>query len=95
MPDRGGLVSALMGRPDDPCGYDTAQQREALRTAYVAIMRAVTYCYWYITWDEKVPAYEKASRHIVADEPFWEVVGHRPVSCADGVKRKAAKERTL
>lgn len=88
-------AQAGMGRPGDPCGYDTAQQHEALRTAYVAITRAVTYCYWYITWHEKVPAYEKASRHIVTDEPFWEVVGRRPVSRSDGIRRKAAKERSL
>lgn len=84
-------AQAGMGSPSDPCGYDTAQQHEALRTAYVAITRAVTFCYWYITWDEKVPAYEKASRHIVADDPFWEVVGHRAVSRSDGIKRKIAK----
>lgn len=84
-------AQAGMGSPGDPCGYDTAQQHEALRTAYVAITRAVTFCYWYITWDEKVPAYEKASRHIVADDPFWEVVGHRAVSRSDGIKRKVAK----
>ncbi|KHK65862.1 hypothetical protein JZ00_03515 [Pseudomonas frederiksbergensis] len=82
-------AQAGMGNPSDPCGYDTAQQQEALRTAYVAITRAVTYCYWYITWDEKVPASEKASRHIVAGEAFWDVVGHRPASRSDGVKRKA------
>lgn len=87
-------AQAGMGSPGDPCGYDTAQQHEALRTAYVAITRAVTYCYWKITWDEKVPASEKASRHIVADEAFWQVVGHSPVSRSDGIKRKAAKERS-
>nr|WP_290447661.1 UvrD-helicase domain-containing protein [Pseudomonas sp. 21LCFQ02] len=84
-------AQAGMGSPGDPCGYDTAQQHEALRTAYVAITRAIKFCYWYITWDEKVPAYEKASRHIVADDPFWKVVGHRAVSRSDGIKRKAEK----
>lgn len=86
-------AQACMGKPGDPCGYDTAQQQEALRTAYVAITRAVTYCYWYISWDEKVPASEKASRHIVANEPFWSIAGPRPAARSDGIKRKAPKPR--
>lgn len=86
-------TQACMGNPNDPCGYDTAQQQEALRTAYVAITRAVTYCYWYISWSEKVPASEKASRHIVANEPFWNVAGPRPESRSDGIKRKAPRAR--
>ncbi|MFJ3008300.1 3'-5' exonuclease [Pseudomonas fluorescens] len=32
-------AQAGMSDPTDPCGYDTAQQQEALRTAYVAISR--------------------------------------------------------
>lgn len=82
-------AQAGMGRPNDPCGYDTAQQQEALRTAYVAITRAVTYCYWYISWDEKVPASEKASRHIRAHEAFWNVATPRPAPPSVGIRRKA------
>ncbi|WP_093469535.1 3'-5' exonuclease [Pseudomonas sp. NFR16] len=32
---------AKMGSQGDPCGYDTSQCHEALRTAYVAITRAI------------------------------------------------------
>lgn len=67
-------AQAGLAIPGSPCGYDVAQQHEALRTAYVAITRAVTYCYWYITWDEKVPALEKASRHIKTDQVYWNVI---------------------
>lgn len=86
-------AQAGMGSANDPCGYDTAQQQEALRTAYVAITRAVTYCYWYISWDEKVPATEKASRHIEAHEAFWSVAPPRPAPPSDGIRRKAIRAR--
>ncbi|UVM47707.1 UvrD-helicase domain-containing protein [Pseudomonas sp. B21-015] len=59
----------------DPCGFDTSQRSEALRTAYVAITRAVTYCYWYVDRKEgKVRAYEKASRHVDKSLDCWDVV---------------------
>lgn len=86
-------AQAGMANPGDPCGYDRAQQQEALRTAYVAITRAVTYCYWYISWDEKVPASEKASRYIKGHEAYWNVVTPRPAPPSDGIKRKAVKGR--
>ena len=86
-------AQAGMGSPSDPCGYDTAQQQEALRTAYVAITRAITYCYWYLSWDEKVPASEKASRHIKAHEAYWNTVIPRPAPPSDGIRRKAIRAR--
>lgn len=86
-------AQAGMANPGEPCGYDRAQQQEALRTAYVAITRAITYCYWYISWDEKVPASEKASRYIKVDQPYWNVVTPRPAPPSDGIKRKAVKGR--
>ncbi|MCH5551147.1 UvrD-helicase domain-containing protein [Pseudomonas syringae pv. syringae] len=59
----------------DPCGYDTSQRQEALRTAYVAITRAITYCYWYVDRKEgKTPAFEKASRHVDPMLDCWDVV---------------------
>ncbi|MBI6766687.1 UvrD-helicase domain-containing protein [Pseudomonas syringae] len=81
-------AQAGMANPGEPCGYDIAQQHEALRTAYVAITRAVTYCYWYFSWDERVPASEKASWYINADQPYWNVVTPRPAPPSDGIKRK-------
>ncbi|MFS2067481.1 UvrD-helicase domain-containing protein [Pseudomonas sp. CT11-2] len=66
-------AQAGLSRPGDPCGYDTAQSEEALRTAYVAITRAITYCYWYLEKDESRPALEKASRHIKKTEPYWKM----------------------
>lgn len=86
-------AQAGMANPGEPCGYDLAQQQEALRTAYVAITRAVTYCYWYVSWDEKVPASEKASRYIKRDQSYWSVVTPRPARASDGIKRKARKGR--
>ena len=86
-------AQAGMANAGEPCGYDRAQQQEALRTAYVAITRAVTYCYWYISWDEKVPASEKASRYIKGDQAYWNVVTPRPAPPSDGIKRKAVKGR--
>jgi superfamily I DNA/RNA helicase len=84
-------TQAGMAGPGDEYGYDKAQQHEALRTAYVAITRAVTYCYWYISWEEKVPASEKASRYIKGREAYWNVVTPRPAPTPDGIKRKAGK----
>ncbi len=55
--------------------------------------RAVTYCYWYVSWDEKVPASEKASRYIKRDQSYWNVVTPRPARASDGIKRKARKGR--
>lgn len=86
-------AQAGMANPGEPCGYDLAQQQESLRTAYVAITRAVTYCYWYVSWDEKVPASEKASRYIKRDQSYWNVVTPRPARASDGIKRKARKGR--
>ena len=86
-------AQAGMANPGEPCGYDKAQQQEALRTAYVAITRAVTYCYWYISWDEKVPASEKASRYIKGDQAYWNVVTPRPAPPSEGIKRKGVKGR--
>lgn len=86
-------AQAGMANAGEPCGYDRAQQQEALRTAYVAITRAVTYCYWYISWDEKVPASEKASRYIKGDQAYWDVVTPRPAPPSDGIKRKVVKGR--
>ncbi len=86
-------AQAGMANPAEPCGYDRAQQQEALRTAYVAITRAVTYCYWYVSWDEKVPASEKASRYIKEDQAYWNVVTLRPAPPSDGIKRKVVKGR--
>lgn len=56
-------------------GYDTSQRQEALRTAYVAVTRAVTYCYWYVDRKEgKTRAFEKASRHVDPLLDCWDVV---------------------
>ena len=86
-------AQAGMANQGEPCGYDKAQQREALRTAYVAITRAVTYCYWYVSWDEKVPASEKASRHVKGDQAYWNIVTPRPAPPSGGIKRKVVKGR--
>ena len=86
-------AQAGLGSPGDPCGYDTAQKQEALRTAYVAITRAITYCYWYISWEEKVSVLEKASRHIQPNEAYWNVVSPRPTVPSDGIKRRPPKLR--
>ena len=39
---------AGLGRNGDPEAFDTAQKEEVLRLAYVAITRAVRYCYWHV-----------------------------------------------
>jgi len=63
---------AGMSVEDDPKPFDTAQCQEALRTAYVAITRAITYCYWYINKDDnRGTAMEKATRHIDPALPCW------------------------
>jgi superfamily I DNA/RNA helicase len=65
---------AKMNTGNDPCGYDTAQCHEALRTAYVAITRAIKSCYWYVDRREaKTRAMEKASRYIDESADFWDV----------------------
>ncbi|WP_147458606.1 UvrD-helicase domain-containing protein [Pseudomonas savastanoi] len=66
-------AQAGLSRAGDPCGYDTSQGEEALRTAYVAITRAITYCYWYLD-DESKPAIERASRYIKPGRPYWNEV---------------------
>ncbi|ALI04084.1 MULTISPECIES: UvrD-helicase domain-containing protein [Pseudomonas] len=87
-------AQAGLNRPGDPCGYDTSQSEEALRTAYVAITRAITYCYWYLDKDETRPAIEKASRHIKAAQPYWNVVNAATPSTANvtNVKKTPAKQ---
>lgn len=63
---------AGMSVEGDPKPFDTAQCQEALRTAYVAITRAITYCYWYINKDDnRGAAMEKATRHIDPALPCW------------------------
>jgi hypothetical protein len=37
-------AQADLNRPGDPFRYDPSQDGEALRTAYVAITRGITYC---------------------------------------------------
>ncbi|MDU8614183.1 UvrD-helicase domain-containing protein [Pseudomonas syringae pv. actinidiae] len=65
---------AKMGTVGDPCGFDTSQRHEALRTAYVAITRAIKSCYWYVDRKEaKTKALEKASRYIDESADFWDV----------------------
>nr|WP_158457881.1 UvrD-helicase domain-containing protein [Pseudomonas fluorescens] len=39
---------AGLGRAGDAQAFDTAQQEEILRLAYVAVTRAVRHCYWYV-----------------------------------------------
>ncbi|MGE8188823.1 UvrD-helicase domain-containing protein [Pseudomonas sp. NPDC086278] len=85
---------AKMGAEGDPCGYDTSQCHEALRTAYVAITRAIKSCYWYVDRKEaKTRVMEKASRYIDESADFWEVdqkalfhVANIPASKKPGAK---------
>lgn len=39
---------AGLGKDGDSEPYDTAQQDEVLRLAYVGITRAISQCYWYV-----------------------------------------------
>lgn len=52
------MTGTAFYRVGDPCGYDTAQGEEALRTAYVAITRSITYCYWYLVFDRDQVSYD-------------------------------------
>jgi superfamily I DNA/RNA helicase len=83
-------AQAGLNRPGDPCGYDTSQGEEALRTAYVAITRAITYCYWYLD-DGAKPVIERASRHINAAQPCWNRV-NAPVPDAASKPKRPAKQ---
>ena len=83
-------AQAGLNRPGDPCGYDTSQGEEALRTAYVAITRAITYCYWYLD-DGAKPAIERASRHIDSAQPYWNRV-NAPVPVAASKPKRRAKQ---
>ncbi|QFG30081.1 DNA helicase UvrD [Pseudomonas umsongensis] len=85
-------AQAGLNRPGDPCGYDTAQSEEALRTAYVAVTRAITYCYWYLDKDESRPALEKASRHIKEAQPYWNVVKAANPTTTPGVRKMQAQQ---
>ncbi len=72
---------------------DKAQQRESLRTAYVAITRAVICRYWYLSGEERVPASAKASRHIQLGEVYWYVNAPQPAPPSNGITRRAPKQR--
>ncbi|WP_082888397.1 UvrD-helicase domain-containing protein [Pseudomonas sp. p21] len=88
-------AQAGLNRPGDPCGYDTSQGEEALRTAYVAITRAITYCYWYLDDDSK-PAIERASRYIKATQPYWNRVNApKATSATSGKARGTGKLRSF
>lgn len=39
---------AGLGKPGDAQAFDTAQQEEVQRLAYVAVTRAVSHCYWHV-----------------------------------------------
>lgn len=39
---------AGLGEPGDPQAFDTAQQHEVQRLAYVAVTRAIRHCYWFV-----------------------------------------------
>lgn len=39
---------AGLGKPGDAQPFDTAQQEEVQRLAYVAVTRAVQHCYWHV-----------------------------------------------
>jgi len=85
---------AKMGDVADPCGYDTSQRHEALRTAYVAITRAVTFCYWYVDRKEgKVRAYEKATRHVDAALACWDVIPSKATTYTASYGKSSAVRR--
>jgi len=62
---------AGLGKGKDLQAYDNAQHDEALRLAYVAITRAVKYCYWSIKPQQDVTA-ARASSHIDGAQPFFD-----------------------
>jgi superfamily I DNA/RNA helicase len=68
---------AGLGKPGDAEAYDNAQRDEVLRLAYVAVTRAVRYCYWYIDAPGKEASNgARASARIEAGKVFFE--DHRP-----------------
>ncbi len=69
------LRQACMGAPGDARPYDSAQDEEALRTAYVAVTRAITYCYWFVEVSGKgrLEGRVKASKLIDAAREHWRV----------------------
>lgn len=83
-------AQAGLNRPGDPCGYDTSQGEESLRTAYVAITRAITYCYWYLD-DGAKPVIERASRHINSAQPYWNRVNAPAPAAASNPKTPAKR----
>jgi hypothetical protein len=63
---------AGLGKPGDTEAYDNAQREEVLRLAYVAVTRAIRYCYWYLEPPAKDGAgMAKASDHIDPNKPFF------------------------
>ncbi|WCD78561.1 UvrD-helicase domain-containing protein [Pseudomonas sp. TUM22785] len=68
------LRQARMGAQGDARPYDSAQDEEALRTAYVAVTRAITYCYWFVEVSGKGgEGRVKASKLIDAAREYWRV----------------------
>jgi superfamily I DNA/RNA helicase len=63
---------AGLGKPGDAEAYDNAQRDEVLRLAYVAVTRAVRYCYWYIDAPGKESNGARASARIEAGKVFFE-----------------------
>lgn len=63
---------ANLGQLGDPVPYDSAQQEEIRRLAYVGITRAARYCYWFIdppsAWGAIKP---KASNFVSSGAPFF------------------------
>ena len=63
---------AGLGRDGDAEPYDSAQQDETLRLAYVGITRAVKHCYWYVDGPDGRAAHQpKASDRVAGDKPFF------------------------
>lgn len=64
---------AGLGKDGDPEAFDTAQKEEVLRLAYVAITRAVRYCYWHVELPGgEQAALPRASQQVDGKKAFFE-----------------------
>ncbi|MBY0240268.1 MAG: UvrD-helicase domain-containing protein [Burkholderiaceae bacterium] len=62
---------AKLGGLKDPCPYDTAQEEELLRLAYVGITRAAKHCYWMPGREKHPSSKPKASGRLASAGPCF------------------------
>ncbi|MEN8640174.1 UvrD-helicase domain-containing protein [Pseudomonas sichuanensis] len=64
---------AGLGKPGDAQAFDTAQQEEVQRLAYVAVTRAISHCYWHVEKPNGEAANSpRASSQVEGKQAFFE-----------------------